>query len=110
MPPMLEAAAGEYHGQVRVRVGAGIAHTAAKDHGGVVQQGTPADVLHGGEPLEKVIQLRHQRGLDEVQLPQLVRVLTTVGKIVVTAVDPGKVRHRQCSADVQGDDAGGVGL
>ena len=76
MMAVLEAPAREHHGQVRVGMCAGIAHAAAEDHGGVVQQRAPTDVLHGGEPLQEVIQLRHQRRLDDVQLPQLVRVLT----------------------------------
>ena len=73
---VLESPTREHHGQVRVGVGAGIAHAAAEDHGGIVQQGTATDVFHGGEPLQEVIQLRHQCGLDDVQLSQLVRVLT----------------------------------
>ena len=38
MMAVLEASASEHHGQVGVGVGAGIAHAAAEDHGGVVQQ------------------------------------------------------------------------
>jgi len=64
--PCLKPPPARIHGQIRVRVGAGIAHAAPKDHGGVVQQGAAADVIHRAEPFQKVIQLCHQRGLDEM--------------------------------------------
>ena len=71
---MLEAAAGEDDGEVRVGVGAGVAHAAAEDHRGIVEQRAAPDILHGRKLFEEAVELSHQRGFDDVQLAEFLRV------------------------------------
>ena len=59
MSSVLEAPASEQDWQVGVGVGAGVAHAAAEDYGGVVQNRATTGVFHLGKPLEKVVQLSH---------------------------------------------------
>ena len=110
MAPVLEASACEDDGEVGVGVGAGVAHAAAEDYGGIVQQGGAPDVLHGRKFFEEAIELGHQGRFDDVQLAELLGVLARVREVVVAAIDARDVRHRQGAADVQRDDARGVGL
>ncbi len=102
------ATAGENDGQVGIGVGVGVADAAARENRGGIGQGALA-VLELREAVEEFAELLDLVGLELDEVGDGVLVVPVVGEPVVGLVD-AQILGQEAAADLEGGDAGGVGL